>query len=82
MARAAVSRASRHGRGMCRQCQSRKALFRYRGQVKADKDHTLCFECFRSLRDQCRMMMRFGFLTAFATSRPPNEHATDRAYVH
>jgi hypothetical protein len=31
----------------CVGCRGRKALFRYRGEVRADRDHTLCFECFR-----------------------------------
>jgi hypothetical protein len=39
---------------LCRSCAERKALFRYRGVVKADRDHTLCFECFRAERDRRR----------------------------
>ncbi len=34
----------------CQSCQARKARFRYRGAVRADRDHTLCFECFRAER--------------------------------
>jgi hypothetical protein len=41
-------------RRLCRSCAERKALFRYRGVVKADRDHTLCFECFRSERERRR----------------------------
>lgn len=32
----------------CQGCGDRRARFRYRGVVKADRDHTLCFECFRA----------------------------------
>ena len=32
---------------LCASCQERKARFRYRGEVRADRDHTLCFECYR-----------------------------------
>lgn len=38
----------------CQSCHARKARFRYRGHVRADSDHTLCFECFRSERDRRR----------------------------
>jgi hypothetical protein len=38
----------------CQSCRERKARFRLRGRVKADHDHTLCFECFRSTRDRRR----------------------------
>ena len=37
---------------VCVRCCSRKARFRYRGVVRSDRDHTLCFECYRSERDQ------------------------------
>jgi hypothetical protein len=39
-------------RHTCVACQRRRSLFRYRGVVKADADHTLCFQCYRTLRDQ------------------------------
>jgi hypothetical protein len=39
---------------LCQGCEGRKARFRYRGVVRADRDHTLCFECFRSQREQMR----------------------------
>lgn len=34
-------------RHACRECESRRALFRYRGLVKWDRYHTLCFQCYR-----------------------------------
>ena len=41
-------------RQMCQRCSDRKARFEYRGEVRADRDHTLCFECYRSERDRQR----------------------------
>ena len=48
---------SRSTRKLCNRCRERKARFRYRGRVKADRDHTLCFECFRAERDHRRAPM-------------------------
>ena len=45
---------SKSNRKQCQSCQSRKARFAYRGRVRADRDHTLCFECFRSERERRR----------------------------
>lgn len=42
---------------LCQRCRDRKARFRYRGAVRADRDHTLCFECYRSERDRRRAAM-------------------------
>lgn len=39
---------------LCQRCRDRKARFRYRGVVRADRDHTLCFECFRRERVRAR----------------------------
>jgi hypothetical protein len=41
-------RRSRRFRTLCAACRERKARFRYRGEVRADRDHTLCFECYRA----------------------------------
>jgi|MudIll2142460700_1097286.scaffolds.fasta_scaffold317619_2 hypothetical protein len=41
----------RPGRHACRQCGRRHARFAYRGVVKWDREHELCFRCFRSLVD-------------------------------
>jgi hypothetical protein len=38
----------------CQGCRERKARFRFRGRVKADRDHTLCFECYRATRERRR----------------------------
>ena len=39
---------------VCVSCRERRSLFRYRGAVRADRDHTLCFRCYRALRDSMR----------------------------
>ena len=39
---------------LCAQCQERRARFQYRGRVSADRDHVLCFQCFRSERERMR----------------------------
>ena len=39
---------SKQVRQICQSCHDRKARFQYRGIVKADRDHVLCFECYRS----------------------------------
>jgi hypothetical protein len=45
---------SKDVRRACQSCQERKARFSYGGRVRADCDHTLCFECFRAERDRGR----------------------------
>jgi hypothetical protein len=45
---------SRSSRQMCQRCRDRKARFQYRGHVKVDRHHTLCFECYRSERERQR----------------------------
>lgn len=39
---------------VCRECECRRALFRYRGIVKWDRYHTLCFQCYRRHVDRLR----------------------------
>ena len=53
---------------VCRECESRRALFRYRGIVKWDRYHTLCFQCYRRYLDR----LRAASLTA---EKPADEHA-------
>lgn len=48
----------RESRHLCLGCRSQRARFRYRRRVRADRDHTLCFRCYRSLRDQVRLCAR------------------------
>ncbi len=47
-------RRSRRFKRLCAACQERKARFRYRGEVRAGRDHTLCFECYRSEINRAR----------------------------
>jgi hypothetical protein len=54
MSPAAVRRLSRARRRLCVECLHRRARFRFRGAVRADRDHTLCFRCFRSERERRR----------------------------
>lgn len=42
------------GGRLCQLCGERRARFSYRGVVKADRAHTLCFECYRAQRNQLR----------------------------
>ena len=51
-------RRSRRLKQLCAACQERKARFRYRGEVRADRDHTLCFACYRAevSRTRARLM--------------------------
>jgi len=41
---------------MCPRCCDRKARFQYRGAVRADRDHILCFECYRSETNRQRAL--------------------------
>jgi hypothetical protein len=53
-----ASQERQHGprrfRTRCVACRERKARFRFRGTVRADRDHTLCFECFRAETNRAR----------------------------
>ena len=75
MLRSEAGRASQEPRGLCLACRERKARFRYRGEVRADRHHTLCFECFRSetnrSRHRNRLTLEFaGFSMRVASSMP------------
>lgn len=41
-------------RALCAACRTRKARFKYRGEVRADREHTLCFECYRAEVNRAR----------------------------
>ncbi len=72
-----AARESREVRRRCQGCQARRAKFRYRGEVRADRDHTLCFECFRSERDRRRATL-LAELPA-AGCRVPSSPRRDRS---
>jgi len=44
-------------RHVCLECREHQARFTYRGQVRADRNHTLCPRCFRGVRDAARAQM-------------------------
>lgn len=48
------TRPARSGVRLCLSCGERRALFSYRGTVKADREHNLCFRCFRAERNRLR----------------------------
>lgn len=85
-----VDRAARGGRAtttrwgarLCLGCSQRRPLFVYRGVVKADRDHTLCFECYRAEGNRLRAR-RLGAAaadSAVANPRPqPSKAVADRA---
>ena len=47
-------RRSKRFRTRCAACQERKARFKYRGEVRAARDHALCFECHRGAINRAR----------------------------
>jgi hypothetical protein len=74
--------AARRGARRCLSCGERRPLFCHRGVVKADRDHTLCFECYRAEVNRLRAR-RLSAVAAGATvanPRPlPSRAAGDRA---
>ena len=76
----ATPRESKRTRHACQSCRDRKARFRYRDSVRADRDHTLCFECYR--REQERQ--RATRLAGVPAPRGPLALPTlsDRQVVH
>jgi hypothetical protein len=41
----------------CAACGARPARFQYRGVVKADRRHTLCFQCYRAAVNRVRLAL-------------------------
>ena len=41
-------------RRRCRACDARPARFWFRGEVRADREHTLCFRCYRAEQNRQR----------------------------
>jgi len=54
MSNAGFEQRSKQSRRMCTCCCERKSLYRYHGVVRADRHHTLCFECFRAAANRLR----------------------------
>jgi hypothetical protein len=49
-----AARISRRTRAVCQRCRDRKARVETGGAVRADRDRTQCFECFRAERERQR----------------------------
>jgi len=45
-----------HDSHVCINCRQRRSLFRYRGRVRADRSHTVCFQCYRALHNVVRAL--------------------------
>ncbi len=45
-------------RHLCAACRQRPARFQHRGRVRADRSHTLCFQCYRAAMDRAREDVR------------------------
>lgn len=77
-----AARESKHTRRSCQSCCQRKARFQYRGAVRADRDHTLCFECYRSLREHRRARGLTEERLATVPRSPFPAPLTDRRVAH
>ena len=73
-------RRSRRLRTLCAACQERKARFRYRGEVRADRDHTLCFQCYRAEinRTRSRRLRERASPPVLQSSSSPQDPARTR----
>ncbi len=77
-----AARESKRARRSCQSCRRRKARFQYRGAVRADRDHTLCFECYRSLREHRRARGLTEAGSATVPRSPFPAPLTDRRVAH
>ena len=76
-----IRRLHRGGR-LCQTCGERRAQYIRHGIVKADRTHTLCFECFRAERNRvrARRLAGDGWLAPCASPLPPaSKMVGDRA---
>ena len=76
-----LRRVHRGGR-LCQTCGERRAQYIRHGIVKADRTHTLCFECFRAERNRvsARGLAGDGWLGPLASPLPPaSKMVGDRA---
>jgi hypothetical protein len=77
----AAEHESKRARRDCESCRQRKAGFQYRGVVRADRDHTLCFECYRSERDRRRARL-LADSPARSLGRSPFLRFSERQLAH
>jgi len=66
----------------CVTCRRRKARFRHRGRVRADRDHTLCFECYRAQRDRRRAEQLADVWSVAPMRSPFRPPLTERQIAH
>jgi len=82
----AAAREMKRNRHACQSCRHRKARFSYRGSVRADRDHTLCFECYRSERERQRALLPLEAQAAASLRLPlattPSGLLADRELAH
>ncbi len=45
---------------LCKACGRHRAVFLFRGRVRADRDHDLCPRCYRSQLDRLFAMQMIG----------------------
>jgi len=57
----------RKNRKVCKCCRVRWARFSYRGRVRWDAKHDLCFRCFRSAMDRFQTKLTAGPIDSIAT---------------
>ena len=75
---------ARWGARLCLACGERRPLFYYRGVVKGDRDHTLCFECYRAEVNRLRARRLTAAAAGAWMANPhpgPSKAATDRAVL-
>ena len=73
---------ARRGARLCLSCGERRALFFYRGVVRADRDHNLCFACYRAEVNRLRAGRLGACAPGAAPANPhlrPSRTVTDRA---
>lgn len=78
----AAAHESKRTRRSCESCRQRKARFQYRGTVRADRDHTLCFECYRSERNRRRAQILADVQSPVPVHSPFEEALTERQAAH
>ena len=81
-ARGGRATTARWGARVCLACGERRPLFYYRGVVKADRDHSLCFECYRAEVNRLRARRLSAVAAGAAIANPhpgPSKAVSDRA---
>jgi len=66
MSSASLRRRYRAARHLCAGCREQPARFRYRGRVRADRDHNLCFRCYRAEVNRSRARRLASVVSGFS----------------